>query len=86
MSEKFEMVAKTFQGLEGVLSDELKALGADDVKEGRRMVSKYTTVAGKEATFTDWWTWYIGRAYLQLLSGNRTNKANPMTLKQFGAL
>lgn len=39
MSEKFEMVAKTFQGLEGVLSDELKALGADDVKEGRRMVS-----------------------------------------------
>ena len=33
------MVAKTFQGLEGVLSDELKALGADDVKEGRRMVS-----------------------------------------------
>lgn len=47
---------------------------------------KYTTVAGKEATFTYWWTWYIGRAYLQLLSGNRTNKANPMTLKQFGAL
>ncbi len=39
MSEKFEMVAKTFQGLEGVLCDELKALGADEVTEGRRMVS-----------------------------------------------
>ena len=39
MSETFEMVAKTFQGLEGVLSDELVALGAQDVKQGRRMVS-----------------------------------------------
>ena len=39
MSEKFEMVAKTFQGLEGVLCDELKDLGADEVIEGRRMVS-----------------------------------------------
>ena len=39
MSETFEMVAKTFQGLEGVLSDELEALGAQDVVQGRRMVS-----------------------------------------------
>ena len=39
MSETFEMVAKTFQGLEGVLSDELVALGAQDVVQGRRMVS-----------------------------------------------
>ena len=39
MSETFEMVAKTFQGLEGVLSDELVALGAHEVKQGRRMVS-----------------------------------------------
>ena len=39
MSEKFEMVAKTFQGLEGVLSDELQALGAEDVQQGKRMVS-----------------------------------------------
>lgn len=39
MSEQFEMVAKTFQGLEGVLSDELKALGATDVLQGNRMVS-----------------------------------------------
>ncbi len=39
MSEKFEMVAKTFQGLEGVLSDELQALGASDVLQGKRMVS-----------------------------------------------
>ena len=38
MTEKFEMVAKTFQGLEGVLADELRALGADNVLEGVRMV------------------------------------------------
>lgn len=39
MAENFEMVAKTFFGLEGVLAQELTALGAQDVKEGRRMVS-----------------------------------------------
>ncbi len=39
MTEKFEMVAKTFQGLEGVLADELTALGADAVTQGRRMVA-----------------------------------------------
>ena len=39
MTEKFDMVAKTFQGLEGVLADELRALGADDVTQGRRMVA-----------------------------------------------
>lgn len=39
MTEKFEMVAKTFQGLEGVLADELRSLGADNVTEGVRMVS-----------------------------------------------
>ncbi len=39
MNEKFEMVAKTFKGLEGVLADELRALGAEDVTEGIRMVS-----------------------------------------------
>ena len=33
------MVAKTFQGLEGVLADELVALGAQDVTQGKRMVS-----------------------------------------------
>ncbi|MBR3100284.1 MAG: RNA methyltransferase, partial [Muribaculaceae bacterium] len=39
MNDKFEMVAKTLQGLEGVLADELKALGAEEVTEGCRMVS-----------------------------------------------
>ena len=39
MSEIFEMVAKTFQGLEGVLSDELTALGAQEVTQGTRMVA-----------------------------------------------
>ncbi|MBD5237641.1 MAG: RNA methyltransferase [Bacteroidales bacterium] len=39
MDNKFEMVAKTFQGLEDVLRDELISLGAENVEMGRRMVS-----------------------------------------------
>ena len=39
MKERFEMVAKTFQGLEDVLAEELKGLGAENVEIGRRMVS-----------------------------------------------
>ncbi len=39
MTDKFDMVAKTFLGLEGVLADELRALGAEDVTEGNRVVS-----------------------------------------------
>ncbi len=34
-----ELIAKTFQGLEEVLAQELTALGANDVEIGRRMVS-----------------------------------------------
>ena len=37
--ESFEIIAKTFVGLEPILAKELKALGAENVKEGRRMVS-----------------------------------------------
>lgn len=36
--EKFSMVAKTFQGLEDVLAEELRALGASNVEPGNRMV------------------------------------------------
>ena len=39
MEQKFELIAKTFMGLEPVLAKELTQLGAEDVKEGRRMVS-----------------------------------------------
>lgn len=38
-SPSFEMVAKTLYGLEDVLAEELKVLGAKDVEIGRRMVS-----------------------------------------------
>lgn len=38
-NEKFEIVAKTFQGLEGVLAEEITAIGGSDVKTGCRMVS-----------------------------------------------
>lgn len=39
METEFEMVAKTFQGLEDVLAEELIALGAKNVEPGLRMVS-----------------------------------------------
>ena len=35
----FEMIAKTFQGLEHVLAEELRQLGARDIQVGRRMVA-----------------------------------------------
>lgn len=37
--EHFELIAKTFQGLEEVLAQELTELGADEIQIGRRMVS-----------------------------------------------
>lgn len=37
--EEFELIAKTFQGLEEVLAQELVDLGANNVQIGRRMVS-----------------------------------------------
>ena len=39
MEQTFELIAKTFMGLEPVLAKELTALGANDVQIGRRMVS-----------------------------------------------
>ena len=39
MNEEFELIAKTFMGLEPVLAEELSKLGANNVKIGRRMVS-----------------------------------------------
>ena len=39
MEHSFELIAKTFQGLEEVLAQELIELGADEVQIGRRMVS-----------------------------------------------
>jgi len=39
MAQQFEMIAKTFMGLEPVLAKELTQLGASDVQPGRRMVT-----------------------------------------------
>ena len=39
MEQKYELIAKTFMGLEPVLAKELAQLGASDVEIGRRMVS-----------------------------------------------
>lgn len=39
MGQEFNMIAKTFMGLESVLAEELIALGANNIQIGRRMVS-----------------------------------------------
>ncbi|MBT4869124.1 MAG: class I SAM-dependent RNA methyltransferase, partial [Polaribacter sp.] len=39
MNKDFKMTATTLFGLEGVLADELKKLGAQEVKEAVRSVS-----------------------------------------------
>ena len=39
MEQAFELIAKTFMGLEPILAQELTELGADNVQIGRRMVS-----------------------------------------------
>lgn len=39
MKEEFELIAKTFQGLEEVLAKELTELGASNIEIGRRMVA-----------------------------------------------
>lgn len=39
MGQEFEMIAKTFMGLENVLAKELTDLGANNIQTGRRMVS-----------------------------------------------
>lgn len=39
MNQEFELIAKTFQGLEEVLAQELTELGAGNIEIGRRMVS-----------------------------------------------
>lgn len=39
MEQEFELIAKTFMGLEPVLAQELTQMGANNVQTGRRMVS-----------------------------------------------
>ena len=39
MAQEFRMIAKTFMGLENILAEELKQLGAANIEIGRRMVS-----------------------------------------------
>lgn len=39
MNQEFELIAKTFQGLEEILAQELTELGAGSIQIGRRMVS-----------------------------------------------
>lgn len=41
MVEKFEIIAKTFDGFESILAEELKSIGAEDIKVGTKFVSYY---------------------------------------------
>ncbi|MEG1999597.1 MAG: THUMP domain-containing protein, partial [Bacteroidales bacterium] len=37
--DKFEIIAKTFQGVEEQLAEEIKTIGGEEIALGRRMVS-----------------------------------------------
>ena len=43
----------------------------------------YTLSNGNTGEFTDYWTWYIGRAYRQIAAGNCDSKSIRCTLYQF---
>ena len=43
----------------------------------------YTLSNGNQGEFTDYWTWYIGRAYRQIAAGNCGSKTIRCTLYQF---
>ena len=43
----------------------------------------YTLSNGNTGEFTDYWTWYIGRAYRQIAAGNCSSKSIRCTLYQF---
>ena len=43
----------------------------------------YTLANGNIGEFTDYWTWYIGRAYRQIAAGNCGSKSIRCTLYQF---
>ena len=43
----------------------------------------YTKSNGSIGDFTDYWTWYIGRAYRQIAAGNCDSKSIRCTLYQF---
>ncbi len=43
----------------------------------------YTLSNGNQGEFTDYWTWYIGRAYRQIAAGNCSSKSIRCTLYQF---
>ena len=43
----------------------------------------YTLSNGNQGEFTDYWTWYIGRAYRQIAAGNCASKSIRCTLYQF---
>lgn len=55
--------------------------------EGNKVPLEYINSKGNSVKFTDYWTWYIGRAYIQYLVGFRTSAAvQTVSLKQFTAL
>lgn len=47
---------------------------------------KYTNSKGKEASFTGYWTWYVGRGYLDFMRGVLDSKTFVTAMTQFTAL
>ena len=58
-------------------------IGADGSNKG---VIQYTKSNGSTAGFTDYWTWYIGRGYLEFMRGVLDSKTYVVAMTQFTAL
>lgn len=85
-------IEKTVFNSQGYQRRDLTLFLTDDAGElkldenGNAIQLKYTKTNGTEAVFTDYWTWYIGRAYFEIIRGVRSSKTITMAITQFTAL
>ena len=79
----YQLVRKSVYNSSGYQREEV-CLYRIDANTGENLgVLQYTKSNGTEGDFTDYWNWYIGRAYRQIVAGNRTSKSIRCTLYQF---
>ena len=75
-------IRKTVFNSSGSQRREVCLFAVDDSGQVTGMLP-YTKSNGTVGDFTDYWTWYIGRAYRQIAAGNCSSKSIRCTLYQF---
>lgn len=80
----FNSSGKQRRDLTLFLTDDNGNLKLDET--GNAIQLKYTNTKGTEVAFTDYWNWYIGRAYFEIIRGVRTSTSITMGITQFTAL